>query len=293
MPDNPKTIDTTGIRSDSLPTLRGLLDSIEILSADIGPIARFDMVVDANILISEILWHASKRRSATARTKLQECIAAGTISAYATPQVVAEVHEHLLRISVEKGLDHGLCLEIWSVYERKLTIQAATDETVQRYAFGQDPDDAPSLALADDIKAIGIYSNDTDIAAMGGNTISVQFIAQARDYSRDAAISVHLQIGGRVMMLATMAAVYGAFKGLKALVGFATRLPTGAKLALLFFGLVALNSPKTRQAVSSKFSALINGSGNTLGEILTAYAATAEAAEKHKPQPLIPPTRPQ
>ncbi len=65
MPDTSKIIDTTGIRSDSLPTLRGLLDSIEVLRADIGPIARFDMVVDANILISDIIWLASKRRSET------------------------------------------------------------------------------------------------------------------------------------------------------------------------------------------------------------------------------------
>lgn len=293
MTDEPKTMDTTGIRSDSLPTLRSLLDSIEVLRADIGPIARFDMVVDANILISEILWHASKRRTKTARTMLQECIAAGTISVYATPQVVAEVQEHLFRISVEKGLDHGQCLEIWSGYERKLTIQAATKETVARYAFGQDPDDAPSLALAEDINAIGIYSNDTDIAAMGGNTISMRFIAQARDYSRDAAISVHLQIGSRIMMLGTVAAIYGAFTGLKALAGFVTRLPIGAKLAMLFFGLVAMNSPKTRQAVTSRLSSILNGSGDALGEVLAAFAATAEAAERHKPPPLTPPPCPQ
>lgn len=47
-------------RSDSLPSLRRTLKSVDLLMRLIGPIAEFHIVIDANILIREILWILEK-----------------------------------------------------------------------------------------------------------------------------------------------------------------------------------------------------------------------------------------
>lgn len=287
----PKAIDTSEFRSDALPNLRALIDSIENLRLLIGPIAHFDIVVDANILISEVLWHVTKRRSEDARTKLQECIDAGTFSAFATPEVVLEVKEKILLLSVERNLDHGACLAIWAEYERRLTIQAASTKSIQKYIFGQDPDDAPTLALADDIQAAGIYSHDTDIHAMGGNTLSIRFIAEARDYSRDATISASLQIGNCLIVLSTQAVITGIVEAVKGLLQFIGRLPPEIKAIAFIGAAIAFINPKIRVAMSQKFGTAVNNTGRVAAELLSAYAATASAAEAHKPKPLLPPTR--
>lgn len=50
-------------RSDLLPSLRTSLELRHDLGALIGPIASYPVVVDANILIGELLWLSGKRRN--------------------------------------------------------------------------------------------------------------------------------------------------------------------------------------------------------------------------------------
>ncbi len=176
-------------RSDLLPTLRRAVESIDQLKHLVGPIAEFHVVVDANILIADLLWILEKRRSNTARTGLQECIRAETIIAYVAPTVVAEVEEKLPLITAERGLCHDAWRPEWGSYKSMLRIQEPDPVSLQRYADGQDPDDAPTLALADVIAASGILTRDSDIPAMGGNPIPVEFVLEMRDYSRKTAVS--------------------------------------------------------------------------------------------------------
>ena len=177
------------IRSDALAILRQL----EGFQHFFGPLAQFDVVVDANIILGDLIWLVSKRKRPDAVTELMECINAKTIVAYITRSVLAEVDEHITTIAADKKLSEDVLRQEWKKYRKLLKVRTPRPALVQRYKDGQDPDDAPTIALAQMIKAVGILSKDTDLVAMGGLVIEIDFTKQARDYSRKTAVSATIK----------------------------------------------------------------------------------------------------
>ncbi|WP_290810530.1 PIN domain-containing protein [Ferrovibrio sp.] len=284
-------LDVSSIRSDILPILRSLRPLIEQLPDAISSLAQFTIVIDANVLLEDIRWHLLKRRAPDARSALQECISAEIVKLYATRRVIDEVQRHIPRIALEDGIDEQECRRLLLSLTTKLTVLELSEIEYEAYATGQDPDDAPTLALAQLIKAEGIMSRDTDIAAMGGQSISPEYMSVLRHHSRKAAISVTLQLSGSAVMMASGAALIGALKLLQTAIQVVMRLPPPVMLIGMVFAIAWLSNPKNRSVLAERFGLVVDRSGHVLGEVFQLTSHLLSEAEKHKPETLTLPSR--
>lgn len=276
------------LHSDLLPDLRQCVETIDYLKRLLGPIAVFHVVVDANIIISDILWLLTKRRNPIATTALQECIAAGTIVVYVTPMVIAEVKRFPL-----EARNQRFDLEAWMAeldsYKQSLQVMEPDPNHVEKYKKGQDPDDAPTLALADVISACGILSKDGDIEAMGGKVIPIEFVLQARDYSRKAVVSVSIQVGGYFFVVSASGVLQVLMRALKSGTAWFRTLPDPVKfLTFVALILVALNT-RSRHALSAWLKRFGAELSDALPQILEIVVCLANAVTENR---AVPPTLP-
>lgn len=236
---------SANIRSEMLGTLR----NFDVIKRFIGPIAQFTVVLDANIILGDLIWLVSKREQPGAITELMECILAGTIVAYISRSVLGEIEEHIPNIASDKDLSSDALLTEWKQYRKLVKIRSPKKKLTDQYMAGRDPDDAPVVALEKMLRADGILSKDKDIVAMGGLVIEADFTRQARDYSRKTAVVVTIKTSG------VFAAIvgYGALEVIGQLIAggaaqFA-RLPPIIKLIILLAILVVASNERARNRV--------------------------------------------
>lgn len=275
--------------SDMLPSVRQIVETVDQLRQALGPVASFHIVVDANILIGDVLWLLDKRRKRDARTSLQECIVAGTIIAYVTPSVIREVEEKLVIQAAKRGLNTKAWTAAWTDYKSTLHVREPNQATVEQYALGRDPDDAPTLALADMLGACGILTRDRDIAAMGGNAISIGFLLEARDYSRKAAVSVSIQVGGYYIIVGASEAVRFVTAATKHCTEWFRRQPPLTKLAAFLLLGSLLAHPRSRGAIASALKSTAGRFPDILLQTIQATLALIRlTAENHAVPPAVP-----
>lgn len=277
------------ISSDALAILR----QFELFQRFIGPLAQFVVVVDANIILGDLLWLVHKRKTPGAKTELMECIEAGTFVAYITRIVLSEVKEHLPNVARERGISLELMSREWAAYRKLLTVRTPRSALVQRYKDGQDPDDAPTIALAQMIKADGILSKDTDLVAMGGLVIEMDFTKQARDYSRKTAVSATIKL----MLFGVPVVIgYGAFN----ILAQATRgifitwkkLPLTVKLFILAALVVVASDKRARTVVMGRIRALkhcLDAIAPDMGNILLTLVEEIDENTVPAPSPTFKP----
>jgi len=232
----------TGIRSEFLGELR----KIEGLKRLLGPLAQFVVVLDANIILGDLRWLVSKRKKPDARTELMECIQAGTIVAYITRDVSVEIDKHITTIATNNGIPEEALRQEWKTYRKLIEVKTPRKALVDRHKGGQDPDDAPTLALAEMLRADGILSKDTDIVAMGGLVIESDFTRQARDYSRKTAVAVTIRYSGGIALTVSWAVIDVALKSIKGFVARLRDLPAPVQ-AIIFVAVIAIASNKKVQ----------------------------------------------
>jgi predicted nucleic acid-binding protein len=232
----------TGIRSEMLGHLR----KIEGLKRLLGPLAQFVVVLDANIILGDLIWLVSKRKKPDARTELMECIQAGTIVAYITRTVLVEIDEHITTIAADKDLPEEALRQAWKTYRKLIKVRTPRKALVDRHKGGQDPDDAPTLALAKMLRADGILSKDTDIVAMGGLVIEIDFTRQARGYSRKTAVAATIRYSGGIALTVSWVVIDVALKSIKGFVARLRELPVLVQ-AIIFVAVIAIASNKKAQ----------------------------------------------
>lgn len=234
----------TRIRSEMLATLR----EITWIKPMLGPIAQFTIVVDANIILGDLIWLVKKRKKLDSQTKLMECIRAGTVVAYISRAVDEEVNEHIPTIAVNQGISEDALRKEWKAYRKIIKVRTPRKALVDRYKDGQDPDDAPTLALAEMIHAVGILSKDTDIVAMGGLVIELDFTKQVRDYSRKTAVAATVYCAAGTTMIISWAAIEIAAKSIKGIAVWFSGLPQPIQI-LIFAAVVVIAPNKSVQKV--------------------------------------------
>ncbi|MCL4526003.1 MAG: PIN domain-containing protein [Gammaproteobacteria bacterium] len=232
----------THIRSEMLGDLR----KIEGMKNLLGHLAQFNVVVDANIILGDLIWLVGKRKNPEATTELVECINAGTIVAYVARPVLAEVDEHIATIATAKKLPEDALRREWKSYRKLLKLRTPSKALVDRYKEGQDPDDAPTIALAKMIRADGILSKDSDVVAMGGLVIELDFTNHARDYSRKTAVAVTIRCSGGIVLIVSWASIEIILKSAVGCVAWFRSLPASVQIILLF-AVVAVASNKNAQ----------------------------------------------
>ncbi|HEY1722233.1 MAG TPA: hypothetical protein VGG27_13395 [Magnetospirillaceae bacterium] len=283
--DEASPLDFCALRTDYLPELRKMLETVDAFRQLIGPIAQFDLVVDANFLIGDVRWMMVRRTNPDARSALRECLSANTILAYVAPHVILEVEEHLPGVAEEYKQDPRQWSLSWEELKQQLFIMAPTLDGMEKYKGGVDPDDAPSLGLADDLGNLFILSNDPHIPQMGGRQVRPHFVIDAREYSRKATISVSLKVGMYSVTFGAIGAVQAAISVLKPLLTWFSRLPIHTKLLLLAPLLVAALTPRYRDKMVSEARRLGAGFSAAWPIIMEVVLEISVAASKYEARP--------
>lgn len=239
------------IRSDFL----GYLRQVEAIQPLVATVAQFNVVVDANIILGDLIWLVTKRKKPDSMTNLMECISAGTITAYIPRSVLNEVIEHIPTIAKKRGIDEAALQTAWRSYRRMLKIRTPRKAVVNKYTRRRDPDDAPILALADMIKADGIFSKDFDIIAMGGLVIELNFLEKARDYSRKTAVSVTVQAAGCTAFTITSIAFLELIKGIQNL---AKKIPFQIFMIIFVASLLLFSHHRSREYICNQLRPLMS-----------------------------------
>lgn len=268
------------IRSETLAFLR----TLEYTRQFVGPIAQFVVVIDANVVLSDLIWLAGKRRDHSAYTSVMECIKAGTFIAYISRSARDEVTEHIPRIASEKNLPLETMQAEWKQYRKLLKVRTTKQPRVDKYRGGQDPDDAPHLALADQVRAHGILSNDSDLVAMGDRMNGVrvfeaEFVLDARNYSRNMAVAVSIKALGITSVIVLGSAVKIAHDLVGEAIRSFSKLPPALRLLIVIAIVLIASNKSIRNTAKNGFSCI--------RETLATYAPDAlefisKAAETYR-----------
>lgn len=274
----------TMIRSEMLAHLR----AIDGFKKIIGPVAQFTIVVDANIILSDLIWLVSKRRNPEAQTELMECIRAETVIAYITRTVYEEVNEHISSIAVKQGISKDALRKEWKSYRKLIKIRTPRKALVDRHKGGRDPDDAPTIALEKMIHADGILSKDTDIVAMGGLVIELDFTKQARDYSRKTAVAATIRLGAGLSFMAAWTVVELALKAIQAIIEWFRSLPDWIQAIHCAAFLVVMLDDRVLTRISAMLASLQEDFLGGKKEIVEPFLSLCQTYIENVVQPPIP-----
>lgn len=229
----------------------GELRKINCLKQFCGPLAQFVVIVDANIILGELIWLASKRKNPEATTALMECIRAWIIVAYVTRSVLTEVDEHIATIAVNRHISEEALRTEWKAYRKLVKVRTPRKALVARYKNSQDPDDAPTIALEKMLRADGILSKDSDLVAMGGLVIELDFTKQARDYSRKTAIAATIRLSGGVVAVVSWGAILITFESMRGAATLFRRLPPAVQVLILVAALAIGSNRSVQERVAT------------------------------------------
>ncbi len=217
----------------------------------LGRIFKMRLVVDANIILRDVRWLATKRKSPVARTALLEVVESGTLEVYVPSQLYEEVGRHIDRFSAEEDIDRSRMLEGWAAYQKHLNVLDPDEDRIRPYRAGVDPDDAVFLALAEAVGAKGVLSNDRHISQMGGKRISIDCVFSLRDYSRAAAIEWNIKVGGITLGLLGFHVIGQIISGVKNLGQSIARAPDWVKASIVMGAILLMLHPGARKKISS------------------------------------------
>jgi predicted nucleic acid-binding protein len=240
---------------------------------------RVSLVIDANVVLADLRWLA-KRKNPRARTNLQEVLAAGTVVAYAPPQLETEIRRHMPRVASEAKLNVEQLEAEWEIYRK--TILFRTPAEGARPERVQDPDDLPYLYLRMQLDAEAIYTDDTDLEPMGAPVIGKDIVVALRDYSRAASVEMSIKMGGTVVFVAGTGAMGVIWKLLKQLGESFSRLPRGFQLVLAGAVLVMLAHPQGRMMLRNLVLAVPTHAGAVLKLLLPLLDETMVKVDRAK-----------
>jgi predicted nucleic acid-binding protein len=178
------------VQSDSLSTLRPMFERNNLLKS-LGNIFQMVLIIDANIIIRDILWMTRKRTNPAARPEFMELLIAQTVVAIAPTFLIEEMRVNLADLSAKRNISLQALEMHWSSYMKLITFV----EMGGPDALYEDPKDAPYLKLQNQSHHL-ILSKDSDISRMGGRVASTMLVSRLRIYSRHVAIEYTLKAGG-------------------------------------------------------------------------------------------------
>ena len=273
------------VRSEELASLRQMIGQIQGLARMVGSVAQVALVVDANVVLGDLLWLCSKRTNPTAKTELMEAVSAGTIIACIPPFALREIPEKIPYVAARRNVDEASLYSAWEEYRELLRIERPDPDRVQVLREGRDPDDADYIALADTIGARGILSRDKDIVAMGGTVVSMEVVGYLKDYSRAAAIEFNIKVSGFAFLNVSAASLVAAVEVLKGFTAQLRRLPDGVKICLVGLALLVLLNDKSRakldqaaQGIWNALSGLVPGLLAVTNEVFAEHQASKDRA---------------
>jgi len=182
------------VKSDDLMQLRCFFEEHAPLLYAIRPLFKMDIIIDANVVIRDLI-RSAKQGNGEKGSSVQELCAAGTLTVCAPSILDTEVRRNLPIVAKKRRISLELMLAHWEVYSRNIRFIDVPCGTGPLDVHVRDPDDLPYIWLQQKTDAL-IYTNDKDIDAMGGRTVGYTVIAHLRDYSRNAAVEYTIKYQG-------------------------------------------------------------------------------------------------
>ena len=233
--------------SDNLGFLRELTLCLPQFEALFGQLPQIRVVLDANVVLAELIYRLKRKRKAHARTSLHEVISAQTVIAYAPVTLSKEVEANIPLIAIRRGLSQDRLQEEWEEFKALLNFYEPPARDDRLHTEVADPKDLPYCDLSAEVGARGVYSKDRHISRMGVPIITIDVFLALRDYSRAASIEVGIKVGEIAVAAAGIELLRGMLILLSAAARGLSRLPTAAKLAIGAIGVIAVAHPKSRK----------------------------------------------
>lgn len=266
------------IRSDVLKEYRRR--SEDSTQLPIVSLFQVHLIVDANVVIRELIWATTKRKNPLARSELMEVLHAETVIAWAPTFLKDEVEKHIDAV-VRKGAHREDVWAHWTLLQALIKFEDVGDPPADGAGY-RDAKDLPYIWLQRKIEAI-VVTKDDDIAAMGGRVVPVTIMASLRAYSRAAAVQVTLQVGTYQLGGLSLAALTGALRSLSSLVKKCVeRVPREVWMVLLSILLITLLVPAAREWMQARVRSIAERLGSTGEDALLLFNAMACELEQRK-----------
>jgi predicted nucleic acid-binding protein len=241
------------VPSDHLATVRDVLELFPIVAQHLPRPESIRVVIDANVVIADILWLSSKRSKVGARTALLEALASGTLVALAPSYLQTEMVKKLHAASIERNISEERMLVEWNEYRALLHfVDADLDSNPTSSAAVIDPKDVPYLVVYDRLGAAAVMTDDAHLALMGAKTVRAAEIRIAlRDYARAAAVEMNLKVNGVFVTVLGIEMVKGVLKMIRSCFGQLQKLPIEVRMLLGSLVVLALLHQSTRERLRS------------------------------------------
>lgn len=173
-------------------------------------------------------------------------------------------------------------LSEWDEYKNKITFTEVTDEMLHEPKMGDDKKDIPFIILHDTLNTNGILSDDTDIARMSKQAVSVDTVLTLRDYSRASTIDFHLRINGCRATAISIEALGTIFKAIGTLIKNLKNAPPTVHYILLGSAASILVIPSWRKKAISYLARTLKISKDLAILLLEACTKGSELTKHHQ-----------
>lgn len=256
-----------------IATFRRWLDQNPALLNTVGQFARFRVVVDANIVVQDLI-HRVKYPE-RGNTALQELIQSTVIEAHAPRWLEQEITSAIPQAARRQVLPEQLLWDCWHQYKQVLI----WDETLRDAptSASVDPKDVPYAVLEKTIGALGILSHDRHFQKMGCNLLTFEFVLTMRNYARASVVDVGIRVSGAMVGTITISMIRTIISAIAAGIN---RLPPALRVALMMAAFIAIIHPGTRGWIAERWRSISPAATdlwNEIGPILVRLGQTAQA----------------
>lgn len=263
------------IPSDALVGIYALIDTWPELAEALGQPKRLVIVVDSNVILTDLIWMEKNRRKPTARTRLVELLASGTVIAFAPKELDEEVMEHLPRRAGEVGIAPEVLVLRWEQIRQH--IHRAPGVSGSRPITVPDDDDVPFYQLTLAVGARGIYTQDSHHREMGTPIIETEALEILLRYSRDTAIECTIRLGASILLVAALSVVLAALEALAVAVRFLADNPEIAAVIALGI-LLLLSNPRSRARISTLIQSVMSVARDKWASVVPVLSELARAS---------------
>jgi len=284
------------LRSDLLPHLAGLIQAFPSLRTLFPEILQLRVVIDANIVQSELRWRLKSRRKPGARSSLHEVLACGVLVAYAPHFLDTEILEHAPRLAMETNTSLASVQREWREFRKYICFYTA--RTKARIDVSRaDPDDIAYIDTMEEIAARAIYTRDRDYLRTTTPVVLVAIDTTLRRYARASTVRIGFVIGSTASIAFGFEALLALARLLARLVQAARRLPPAAQVLILGAIAAVLAHPKSRAKLFQLWDSLNRSLRPAMWEavvegIYQFVEATSAAEDSYQAiQEILPPSK--
>lgn len=246
--------------------MAGVLRQIELFR-EYAVLFQVDIILDANVVIRELMWLSRKRKNPRGRPEVLELLDCETVRGHAPTFLIEEIEAKIPKLSQQHRIPEETMRLHWAHYRERITFVDAGRPSRGRKV--SDRKDTPYVRLQKKLE-FPIASHDRDIAAMGGKVLRMQVFGSLKVYSRNRAVEYHLKVAGVGSAVAIFGLASFLIRGAKSLASGIAQLPKPVLWLGVALVAIALFHPESRKKIFEVIDRLIGGTAATLELAFTA-----------------------